>query len=82
MCIRDSYCTYWGNRFYNHSFDIEIDGRKVGFENIHNWGPQYVERSYRIPAELTAGKELVTVTLRAIRDDAVAGPLFDCRIMK
>lgn len=32
------YCTYWGNRFYNHSFDIEIDGRKVGFENIHNWG--------------------------------------------
>lgn len=76
------YCTYWGNRFYNHSFDIEIDGRKVGFENIHNWGPQYVERSYRIPAELTAGKELVTVTLRAIRDDAVAGPLFDCRIMK
>lgn len=76
------YCTYWGNRFYNHSFDIEVDGVKVGFENIHNWGPQYVERSYRIPVELTSGKEKVTVTLRAIRDDAVAGPLFDCRVMK
>ncbi|MEG0807307.1 MAG: glycoside hydrolase family 127 protein, partial [Alistipes sp.] len=35
------YCTYWGNRFYNHSFDIEIDGQKIGFENIHNWGAQY-----------------------------------------
>lgn len=76
------YCTYWGNRFYNHSFDIEVEGVKVGFENIHNWGAQYVERSYRIPVELTSGKEIVTVTLRAIRDDAVAGPLFDCRVMK
>lgn len=61
---------------------IEVEGVKVGFENIHNWGAQYVERSYRIPVELTSGKEIVTVTLRAIRDDAVAGPLFDCRVMK
>lgn len=76
------YCTYWGNRFYNHSFDIEVEGVKVGFENIHNWGAQYVERSYKIPEELTSGREKVTVTLRAIREDAVAGPLFDCRIMK
>ncbi len=76
------YCTYWGNRFYNHSFDIEVDGVKVGFENIHNWGARYVERSYPIPAELTSGREKVTVTLRAIRGDAVAGPLFDCRIMR
>ena len=76
------YCTYWGNRFENHSFDIEIDGVKIGFENIHNWGNQYVERSYSIPVELTEGKKKVTVTLRAIRDDAVAGPLFNSRIMR
>lgn len=76
------YCTYWGNRFYNHSFDIEVDGVKIGFENIHNWGPQYVERNYKIPVGLTTGKQHVTVTLRAIREDAVAGPLFDCRVMK
>ena len=80
--VNTLYCTYWGNRFYNHSFDIEIDGQKIGFENIHNWGAQYVERSYRIPEELTSGKTEVTVTLRAIREDAVAGPLFECRIMR
>ena len=76
------YCTYWGNRFYNHSFDIEVNGKKIGFENIHNWGPRYIERSYQIPDELTSGREQVTVTLRAIREDAVAGPLFDCRVMR
>ena len=41
-----------------------------------------MERSYPIPSELTSGREKVTVTLRAIREDAVAGPLFDCRIMR
>lgn len=76
------YCTYWGNRFENHSFDIEVDGTKIGFENIHNWGARYVERSYQIPAELTKGKNKITVTLRAVRDDAMAGPLFNCRIMR
>ncbi len=80
--VNTLYCTYWGNRFYNHSFDIEIDGTKIGFENIYNWGPRYVEQSYTIPEELTAGREKVTVTLCAIREDAVAGPLFECRIMK
>lgn len=59
-----------------------MNGVKIGFENIHNWGPRYIERSYRIPEELTSGQERVTVTLRAIREDAVAGPLFDCRVMR
>lgn len=76
------YCTYWGNRFENHSFDIEVDGEKIGFENIHNWGNQYVERSYLIPERLTKGKTKITVTLRAVRKDAIAGPLFNCRIMR
>lgn len=76
------YCTYWGNRFENHSFDILVDGIKVGFENIHNWGSQYVERKYPVPANLTKGKKTVTITLKAVRDDAVAGPLFDVRVMR
>lgn len=74
--------TYWGGLLYNYEFDIFVDDEPVGFDNIHNWGDRFLEKDYKIPAELTRDKNKVTITFKAKNPGVIAGPLFECRIIK
>jgi hypothetical protein len=76
-------CTYRGSDFRPRTFDVLIDGRKIATqaENSPDRLNSFFEVTYPIPAELTKGKEKVTVTLQA-RPGFWVGPLFGCRTLK
>lgn len=79
---QDLVATYWGNLGDIYKFSVEIDGTSIATVIIHWWGHSFIDKTYHIPNKLTEGKEKVTVTFRAINDKSVAGPLFDCKILK
>jgi len=79
---QDLICTYWGSDAGNRSFDIQVDGTTIGSETLNNDNPgRYFDKTYPIPADLTRGKNLVTVKLQA-KPGAMAGGLFGCRIVR
>lgn len=78
----DLMCTYWGNLGDIYKFVVEVDGTPVSTVIIHWWGNQFIDKTYHIPAEVTRGKNKVKVTFRALDAKSVAGPLFDCKILK
>lgn len=78
----DLSASFWGNLGDIYKFDIEVDGTAIATVIIHWWGNHFVDKTYHIPDELTRGKEKITVTLRAINKRSVAGPLFDCKVLK
>ena len=55
-----------GGTAYTREFDIFADGAKIGDMTVNNNKPDEVSYTFfKIPASLTAGKETVTVKLRA-----------------
>lgn len=78
----DLVATFWGGLGDIYKFDIEIDGVSVATVIIHWWGDGFKDKTYHIPAEVTKGKSKVNVTFRALNSKSVAGPLFDCKILK
>ena len=79
---QDLVATFWGNLGDIYKFSIDVDGVSIATVIIHWWGNKFVDKSYRIPAQLTKGKDKVRITFRAINEKSVAGPLFDCKILK
>lgn len=79
---QDLVATFWGNLGDIYKFSIDVDGISIATVIIHWWGNKFVDKSYHIPTELTKGKNKVRVTFRAINEKSVAGPLFDCKILK
>lgn len=75
-------CTYWGNLGDKYKFRILVDETVIATAIIHWWGNSFIEKSYRIPEELTKGKNAVTVKFQALDDRSIAGPLFDCKVVK
>jgi len=68
--------TYWGmdNRYCK--FDILIDGVQVGTDDLNKYkASKFYDVVYPIPAELTKGKQTVTVKLQARKDNHV-GPVY------
>jgi DUF1680 family protein len=73
--------TYWGSDSGNRVFDLLIDGTKVATQRLNNSHPdQFFDETYAIPQELTRGKSTVTVRFQA-HPGAIAGGIFDCRIV-
>ena len=74
--------TYWGGDTDNRTFDILIDGRKIATQKLNASKPsQFMDVTYDIPADVTEGKQNVTVKFQA-HPGAVVGGVFGCRILK
>ncbi len=78
----DLMCTYWGDLGDIYKFTVDVDEVPVSTVIIHWWGGQFMDKVYHIPAEVTRGKEKVKITFRALDGKSVAGPLFNCKILK
>ncbi|MCX7824623.1 MAG: hypothetical protein N2689_03600, partial [Verrucomicrobiae bacterium] len=75
-------CTYWGSDGGNRVFDILVDGEKIATQKLAQNKPgEFFEVEYPIPAQLTAGKQRVTVKFQA-HPQAIAGGLFGCRTLR
>lgn len=76
-------CTYWGMDNRDRKFDILIDGVRVATEDLNKYKEsKFYEIVYDIPAELTHGKQQVTVTMKGVPHNS-AGPVYaPLRMMK
>jgi len=78
----DLLVAYWGSDAGGREFDILVDGTKVATQKLENNKPdQFFDVVYPLPAELTKGKENVTVRFQA-HENRTAGGIFDCRILR
>ncbi|MEA3181391.1 MAG: uncharacterized protein QOI59_4914, partial [Gammaproteobacteria bacterium] len=69
--------TYWGKQ-RNSRFKIFVDGVQVATESMDGGGPiAFVARSYKVPHEVTKGKQFVVVRFEP-EVNAGAGPVFGC----
>lgn len=72
--------TYWGTGQENHDFDILIDGQKIATECLMNKHPlTFYEEIYKIPADMTDGKEKVTVRFQS-HPGKKAGAVFALKV--
>ncbi len=72
--------TYWGED-RGRNFDILVDGKKLATERLTASHPGvYFDQAYPLPAELTKGKEKITVRIQS--SNTWAGGVFGVRVMK
>ncbi|OHB70040.1 MAG: hypothetical protein A2V70_16950 [Planctomycetes bacterium RBG_13_63_9] len=75
-------CTYWGDDAGQRTFDVLVEGQKIATQTLNRDKPgEFFEVEYRIPEELTRGKEKVTVRFQA-HPDNTAGGVFGCAMLK
>ena len=76
---------YWDNEDGRmpRALEIQIDGETLVVEKDFPNGKENksVLKEYRIPSEMTAGKEYVRVSFRAA-DGGMAARIFDVRLLK
>ena len=69
--------SYWGADAGGRLFDIQIDGKTIASETLEHKSPgQFVDVEYAVPAELTHGREHVTVRFQAHAPRRIAGGVF------
>ncbi len=74
--------TYWGSDAGNRQFDIVVNGRKLATQVLERNVPgQFFDVAYAIPAELTQGREHVTVRFQA-QPDKLAGGVYGVRLLR
>lgn len=74
--------TYWGMDNRGRQFNILVDGQPIASEDLNKYKEsRFYDISYKIPAELTTGKESVTVTLQAKPNNS-AGPVYGVRLVR
>lgn len=74
--------TYWGDEIGNRNFDILVDGQKIATQKLHrDCGPKFFTVDYTLPAELTNGKNQVTVRFQS-ESGNFAGGLFGLRTLR
>ncbi|MCW3060726.1 MAG: hypothetical protein JWQ02_2547 [Capsulimonas sp.] len=78
--------TYQTLEFQPRTFDILVDGERIGEHAIERSRPGsangiFHDVEYAIPAELTAGKEKVTVRFEATQGDEIGG-VFGVRMVR
>ena len=73
---------YWGGDSGNRVFDILVNDKKIATQKLTNQQPgKFMDVTYAVPAELTKGKDKVTVKFLAHKG-AVAGGIFGLRVVK
>lgn len=75
--------SYWGMDNRGRIFDIYVNDTKIATEDINKYkASKFYDIAYPIPAELTKGKEKVTIKLQPSPGNSV-GPVYgDIRVMR
>ena len=74
-------CTYWGSDL-RRTFDILVDEKKIATQTVNGNSPgKFFDVQYKIPAELTRGKNKVTIKFQS-QPRGVAGGCFGCAMLK
>jgi len=74
-------CTYRGSEGPRRAFDILVDGEKVGSQTLEIHPTEIFDFEYPIPANLTKGKQRITVKFQAL-PDSIAGAVLDVRVIQ
>jgi len=75
-------CTYCADEWRERSFDILVDGQKVGDQTINARGdPKFYDVEYKIPVSLVGGKRKVTVRFEATRGNEI-GAVYGVRTLR
>jgi len=75
-------CSYWGSESGPRNFDILGDGKKIAAQSLHNDKPgEFLDVTYAIPAELTRGKNKITIRFQA-QPANFAGGFYGVRIIR
>ena len=75
-------CSYWGSETGPRNFDILVDGKKIAAQSLQNDKPgEFFDVTYRIPQELTRGKNKITVRFQA-QPGNLAGGFYGVRIIR
>ena len=75
-------CTWWGDEAGARTFDILVEATRLATVTLlHNKPGQLFDEEYPIPADLTRGRQSVTVRLQA-RSGNSAGGIFGCAVLK
>ncbi|GGA99665.1 glycoside hydrolase family 127 protein [Puia dinghuensis] len=69
-------CSYWGDDHRGRIFDIQVDGQTIATQNLGSLKQsKFYEISYPVPADLTRGKQIVTVKFAAHSPRTSVGPV-------
>jgi uncharacterized protein len=72
---------YWGGDAGGREFDILVDDQKLTTQKLDNNKPgKFYEETYSLPAQMTQGKQKVTVKFQA-HEGKIAGGVFGCAIL-
>ena len=72
---------YWGGDAGGREFDIFVDDVKLATQKLDNNKPgEFYEETYPLPAQMTQGKEKVTVKFQ-VHPGKMAGGVFGCTIL-
>jgi DUF1680 family protein len=74
--------TYYSDEWRKRTFDILVDGRRVGEQAIEKGGPvRFFDVEYAVPAELVKDKQKVTVRFQATSGNETAA-VFGIRMIR
>jgi len=74
-------CTFWGSDA-GRTFDVLVEGEKIATQTLNRNKPgRFFDVEYEVPAELSRGKDKVTVKFQA-PPGGVAGGVFGCTILR
>jgi DUF1680 family protein len=74
--------SYYSDEWRKRTFDILIEGQKVGEQTIEKGGPvRFFDVGYPVPTNLVAGKQKVTVRFQATNGNEIAA-VFGLRMIR
>ncbi len=74
--------TYHSDEWRKRTFDILVDGRRVGEQTIERGGPvRFFDAEYALPTELAKDKQKVTVRFQATNGNEI-GAVFGIRMIR
>jgi hypothetical protein len=75
-------CTFWGSDDGAREFDVVVEGKTIGTEKLTGNRPgEFFDATFPLPAELTQGKDKVTVKFVA-HPGNLAGGVFGVSILR
>jgi hypothetical protein len=74
-------CTYVGSEGRRRAFDVLVDGEKIATQTLENHPTELFDVEYKLPEQLTRGKQRVTVKFQAL-PNSTAGSVIDVRAIQ
>jgi uncharacterized protein len=75
-------CTYWGSDVPPRQFDVLVDGQVIATQTLNSDKPgEFFDIEYKIPPELTRGKDKITVRFQG-HPNNTAGGVFECGTLR